>query len=186
MVVDVEASIITLDGNNIRHTGLYIEGGFKITAPIDQVNGGNLSAPGHLQAIGFAGDYMETWNTQAVFNLEERSGKAFNLVGLDVGSYFSGNNGLAAWTFSGFTGETEVYSLVNSEYLGNQVLNWNELTRFSITSSRGSAASAFDNIEVFVPQKLVPPINVNEPQTALLIALTLMGFGLSYKNNDRT
>jgi hypothetical protein len=176
-----DATIITLDGNNIRHTGIYTEGDFKISAPVNFVNGGNLGERSHLSAIGFSGDYMETWNTAAVFNLEEVSGKSFDLVGLDVGSYFTNNGGLAAWTFTGFSGNKIVFSLVNSELLGNQLLNWSELTRFSIASSRGSSASSFDNIEVFIS----PIATVNEPQSALLITLSLIGLGLRCKNNNK-
>lgn len=182
-----QATIITLDGNNIRQSGIHSEGDYQISAPVNLVNGGNLGERSHLTAIGFSGDYMESWNTRAVFNFSEISGKSFTLVGLDVGSYFNSNSGLAAWTFRGFNGQKEVFSLLNFEFIGRQELNWNELTRFSITSARGSAASSFDNIEVFIPPavELAQVVDVEEPQTALLIGLSLIGLRLrtQYKNN---
>ena len=181
---DSNATIITLEGNDIRTTGIYIEGGFKITAPVDLVNGGNLVERSHLNAIGFSGDYMETWNTEAIFNLEELAGKSFNLIGLDVGSYHITNGGLASWTFKGFSGDVEMFSLLNSELLGFQLLNWNNLTRLSIQSSRSSAASSFDNIKI-----AIPPINerittVDEAQTSLFFALGLIGLGWRFKSKN--
>lgn len=173
----VNATIITFDDNNIRNTGIYIEGNFKITAPVGLVNGKlNLDDSPHLVDNDFSGRYMETWNTEAVFSLEEVSGKAFDLIGLDIGSYFGKSDdhlGLAAWTFTGFNGRTEIFSLVNPESFGHLSFDWTDLTRVTIQSYRASAASAFDNIEVFVPPVIVPPtLLASTPFTPLLGTLS--------------
>lgn len=184
----VNATIITLDDNNIRNTGIYIENNFKITAPVGLVNGKlNLAKSPHLSDNGFSGRYMETWNTEAVFSLEEASGKAFDFIGLDVGSYYDKIDkhlGLAAWTFTGFNSNSEVFSSVEPEFFGNLTLNWTNLTRVTIKSYRASAASAFDNIEVLVlppvavVSSLTAPISVNTPQSILLLTTALFFIGL--------
>lgn len=174
------ATIITLDNNNIRVTGNHIESEFKITAPIGLVNGGNLAERSHLTELGFSGDYMETWNTDAVFNLETVSGNPFNFISLDIGSYYSATGkhlGLAAWTFTGFDGSLAIFSLINPESTGRLILNWTNLTRVTIQSSRASSASAFDNIDVLA---LPPAPNVSSeakpidaPQSTLLTMTAL-------------
>ena len=164
----VNATIITLDDNNIRNTGIYIESNFKITAPVDLVNGKlNLANSPHLSNIGFSGRYMETWNTVAVFSLEEVSGKAFDFIGLDVGSYFGKSNshlGLAAWTFTGFNGNIEMFSSVEPEYSGRLTLDWTNLTRVTMQSSRASAASAWAILCVPVMATTETGISCCKPQ----------------------
>jgi hypothetical protein len=173
-VFESKATIITLEDNDIRNTGIYQESNFTISAPINLVNGGNLPERTHLAEVGFSGDYMETWNTTAVFNLEESSGKEFDFIGLDVGSYFSKNNGLAAWTFTGFNGDKEVFSLVNSTFLGRLTFNWVELTRVSISSFSAPAASSFDNIEVSISTPAPMVASVSEPNPVTLFMVSLL------------
>jgi hypothetical protein len=135
------------------------------------VNGGNLASRSHLIAAGFFGDYMETWNSAAVFTLNEINGDLFDVVGLDVGSYFSNNNAFAAWTFRSFNGSTELFSLVNNQFLGRIDLGWTGLRSFTIQSSRGSAASAFDNIELVKNEQDTSSAVVSEPTSLAFFSL---------------
>ncbi|MGS2720515.1 hypothetical protein [Paraglaciecola aestuariivivens] len=177
------ATLITFENNNIRNTGLYQQDDFIITAPIDLVNG-KLDEKPHLTAVGFAGQYLETWNTTAIFELTEATNKAFNLISLQVGSYFTTTDGVAEWAFKGYKGRDLINSL-EVELLGQIVLNWQNITRFTIQSTRGSAASAFDNIKVEIPRASLPQIqlksfgalslpkaaSVNEPKIVWLLVL---------------
>lgn len=165
------ATLLTLDGNDIRNQGQFVEGEYQIFADTGLVNGGNLAIRDNLEALGFANAFMETWNTTAIFTLSRIDSGLFNFDGLDVGGYFAGQ---AAWTFSGFRGAQQIYSAVDTRFAGFLAFDWVGVDSITIQSSQGSAASSFDNIQVSaftVAPQVAAFTTVSEPplQAAILV-----------------
>jgi len=169
------ATIITSQGNDIRNTGVHLEDGYSITVQAGTASGSG-TVPQHLLDAGFSGDFMRTWNTEAVFTLSQINGELFDVASLDVGNYNNNNGGVSAWTLKGYNGAVETFSLVNLAYLGNVELNWWDLTSLTIQNSKVHSSS-FDNIELF-DSSTQNSVRVHIPEPAPLAIFSLAGIVL--------
>ena len=148
----------------------YVEGGFTVTAT--QGTWVHSSGYGNPEPSIFAGPI----GNPGVSTIEVTGG-TFTFDGLDISS----NNGTSTYSFTGFLGAAQVYSLVDlapAEPGGDGVFNFTDIASgttavmdklvITITPGTGVSSVNIDNIGVTAASVTVP-----EPAS-----LALLGFGL--------
>jgi hypothetical protein len=168
---------ITFNGlpgpNGALFAGLYMEGGFSVSAPGGNVFQGTIfgnPAPSLVVGSVFGGGPNGIVSVTA-------GGSNFSLTSFDL----AGNNGAADFTVTGFEGLSQIFSLSGNVNAGTAVFQTvagepgqiNDLV-FSLTSN-GTSLN-LDNIVV---------ATVPEPSTWAMMLLGLAGLGFAFRQSRR-